>query len=563
MWARPVPLLAIVFVATAWAQTPGIPATVEGRVVNSLTGEGLGSATIRLVALRGVRATADKQSDSLQTSTQSDGGFHLDQIAPGTYVLMASREGFTLSAKASATRYLDLQPGQSANGLVLPMVPNASFTGKVLDPDGKPVPGARVVALLPSQYGNQGSYDERGSANCDKNGAFVLKGLARGRYYVAASFALPKENRADRAAKAQANPDSGTASGGIMHLVPTLYPRALALTDATLVTADPEQPSGDLTIYLQRAFTHTVKGKVGELAQGPNLVVQLSPRDFNVNSGLFAPTVTVAADRTFSFSNVVPGSYTVRLLNRRMRLLSREDIDAGSADLTGLVLNPLPQVNIHGTVAFEASGTSTALPSLTIMARPLDEQVRANNQTGHSNADGTFELQQLDPGTYSFYVLFQGGNFYLHSITFNGQDVTNRAVDLSQTGSGQMEIRIASGVGQVNGSVESDGSSDSSGHIWTILIPDTIAPDASNVRVTVAKADGTFTLPNVPPGNYQILAADQADPRLWQNPRFLQQIKAQGTSVTLAENGHEQLQLRKLPYPLLQQTAEQLGLFLE
>ena len=93
--------------------------------------------------------TGDEQSNDLgtsleaQASTAEDGTFRLDPVRPGSMTVAAlhPREGF-------AAGVVTVADGEVAT-LALELAPLGRVRGTVVDPDGKPVAGAAVVAVDP------------------------------------------------------------------------------------------------------------------------------------------------------------------------------------------------------------------------------------------------------------------------------------------------------------------------------------------------------------------------------------------------------------------------------
>ena len=137
----------------------------------------------------------------------------------------------------------------------------------------------------------------------------------------------------------------------------------------------------------------------------------------------------------------------------------------------------------------------------------------------------------------------------------NGQDITNSAADLSPGGSGDLEVVVRSGTGQVDGSLQSS----TVGASTVVLIPQKATGDGSGVLFGQIRS-GTFSIPNVPPGRYSAFALQKFDNGLWQNPDFVRSLELSGATVDLDENGHVQIQLSPITQDQIQQAASRLGL---
>ena len=166
------------------------------------------------------------------------------------------------------------------------------------------------------------------------------------------------------------------------------------------------------------------------------------------------------------------------------------------------------------------AGGQTAgwLKDLQVELLELD-RLLVNAPTALTAADGKFRLEQVPTGRYRISVKNLPPGFYIQRISFNGQDLTRSA--LQAVASGTMSIVLSDGAREISG-VAKDGKSVVSGasiSIWPENEPDTgLAP---LVRRVVARTDGQFTVGNLPPGRYRVLAMPEGlDPSLSENPVF-------------------------------------------
>jgi hypothetical protein len=191
-----------------------------------------------------------------------------------------------------------------------------------------------------------------------------------------------------------------------------------------------------------------------------------------------------------------------------------------------------------------------------VMAVPAEDVRGATQVFAPVGADGSFSLANLDPGLYRFQVALSLPGAYVKSVLFNQQEVTDKAVDLSQNGSGQLQIDLRSDAGEIDGTVQ---PLDSPGLV--IIVPENLGPEGwSGVRFGCSRQGGWFAIGELPPGRYNAFAADRLEFSLWQNPDFLRGISTLGTSVQVDENSRQQVQLQKVPMEQIQQIASRLNL---
>ena len=115
MWLRFVLLIA--YAAAVLGQTAAdVPATIDGQVVNSLTGEAISGASISLMVMRRTRGQLSAAIPAV--TSNRDGTFHMEQVPPGTYYAQVRQSGFTTPTRSSA-RLLVVSSGASLNDVSL------------------------------------------------------------------------------------------------------------------------------------------------------------------------------------------------------------------------------------------------------------------------------------------------------------------------------------------------------------------------------------------------------------------------------------------------------------
>lgn len=124
-------------------QAPQPPARIEGKFVDAS----------RSTPLRGVDVALERVGQSsqiLSATSDNEGRFIFRDVTPGHYQVHINKTGFIsrrghsiLANNAS----LDIAPGETISDLTVPLWPAAVLRGKVLDPSGELLAGARVIAL--------------------------------------------------------------------------------------------------------------------------------------------------------------------------------------------------------------------------------------------------------------------------------------------------------------------------------------------------------------------------------------------------------------------------------
>ncbi|MBV8833284.1 MAG: carboxypeptidase regulatory-like domain-containing protein [Acidobacteriaceae bacterium] len=126
---------------------------VQGRVIDAQTGQPVRKAQVRLRRNQVNSGESPKPAGVGKTISDRDGNFCLTgNVGRGDYLLIAERAGYLLTSFAGTSpglfgTVLALNPGQTIKNLMLALIPQALITGRVVDPDGEPVPSLIVSAF--------------------------------------------------------------------------------------------------------------------------------------------------------------------------------------------------------------------------------------------------------------------------------------------------------------------------------------------------------------------------------------------------------------------------------
>lgn len=567
-------LLPIVFATAALAQTPAAqqaPAqntvplgTVDGRVTNEQTGEGIGNASVRFVPMV-VRAGVGGERAA---TTQSDGSFHLDNVMPGTYIVIASRDGFIPNRVSSGRPVaISVPAGQQVSGVSIQLNPAAIVTGSVLDSDGKPVGDANVAAFMARSFRGRMQLRQAGSSTADQSGTYSLPHLEPGTYYVVAE---PGPRAAGTHTVAR---HTRKTSEPRLELVRTFYPRASNLDDATPIQVTAGQDLTGTNITLVRSASYRVRGTIDGFS---DLAAHRTTVTLSLPNGINAPGLsqTVRPNNTgaFEIDGVLPGSYTLwvrgiynnatpnPMVQQSPRMIARQDLNIGHSDIDGLALAVMQPIEITGHVALDGSqNTNLNLSRVRLALTTLEDipgRVMVSEAVGN---DGSFSFSNLEPARYALVAINAPAGTYVKSISFNKQDVTHSAIDLTEGESGQIDIVLRQGAGEVDGTIEA-GQDQPSVPATVILVPETLSADGSGLLFGAGRPGNSFVIRNVPPGHYYALAVERYDPPAWQNTDFIRQMESEASSLEVDENGHAQVQLSIVGADQLQQAAARLGL---
>jgi hypothetical protein len=559
----PLLLLAATFCCGQTSDTPGTdttPASVSGHLSNAMTGESIAGATVRLQPFSALSVP----DAALRSVSNAEGAFQFTGVPPGSYLIRAEKDGFIPTPLDRRATFLVLRSGEARNDVSSQLTPQATAGGTVQLEDGTAVGGAHITALRLLSVRGKLTLQLASTAEADKSGRFQVGKLSPGRYYFVAD---PPDNKQP--------PTRGTREAG--EIVRTIYPRGLLVADGSPVDVDAGGNLTDLAIVAQRMRTFAIRGKIADVDSRDDLKLSLKPEG-DVQTAALSHSTKIAANGTWAFEHVAPGAYVVELTGsssthtmatheQRNGLLAHVPVEVEDHDLNDVVVSVEPPIQITGSVSVE-EGSTVNFAGLRAFARPLSEQGPSEIAQSFVAANGSFVLRNLRREPYLFNLFAGSSGLYVKAITLNNQDVLNKEVDLSSVSGGQLNIVTSTSPGSISGTVQDTGVTqmepdNKAVRVAIVLIPAQLAPDASNVFMTYARPGAAFKFDRLAPGVYRLLAADQADPNIWRNNEFLNQVSSSATTVTVSQNSQTTVQIAKLSPTQIQEAIEQAGLGLQ
>jgi hypothetical protein len=186
--------------------------------------------------------------------------------------------------------------------------------------------------------------------------------------------------------------------------------------------------------------------------------------------------------------------------------------------------------SITGTVQFDNGQPPPRQAAVMLMAR------FQQNLAAQTSAGGEFEItpDRARIGKYSVGVFGIPGAF-VKSVSATGARVTGRELEVSGNAPIRLKIVLAQGVGRVDGTALRDGKPFAGAMI--VLVPPDIQHNLILVRRDQSDSDGTFSLYNVVPGSYTVLAIQNGWDLQWLSPDVLQPYLKAGTTVNVTARG--------------------------
>jgi hypothetical protein len=238
------------------ASAHSVPTSLEGRTVD---------ASNRPVVRAKLSLVPVSPGTPYGAMSNDQGEFSFSGVVDGQYQLLVEKVGFLRQAYGSKRdllhgETLTIGAGKPSNSIRFSMVAQAIVSGKVLDQDGDPSPGA-LVSLLRLRYarGRQSLTFVR-SVGSDPIGEFRFFNLAPGRYYLSA-MPTPALTAGVSTTRSRDSPEEG--------YVKTYYSGSQEAAGAEPVEVMAGENRSGADIRLVKARIVRVRGKI--LAAGSTL----------------------------------------------------------------------------------------------------------------------------------------------------------------------------------------------------------------------------------------------------------------------------------------------------
>jgi hypothetical protein len=148
----------------------------------------------------------------------------------------------------------------------------------------------------------------------------------------------------------------------------------------------------------------------------------------------------------------------------------------------------------------------------------------SNNSWATVAKDGSIDLTQVQPGRYSVYI-GNSSHFYVQKMTAKGATYADGVLEISQGAQVELAITAGKGMTKIDGTVV-HGKTPVSGAM-VLLIPQD-STRAKYIPRDQSDSDGTFTLFQVLPGRYTLVAIQNGRNLAYAEPGVISPYLPQG-----------------------------------
>lgn len=484
-------------------------ALTKGRVSISRPGSGIMSQTLRV---------------------DNTGAFKTDLLEPGLYSVSAYLPGYVADSPQLPTPPAFYRPGDT---VTLTMIKGGVITGIVKNSNDEPLVAISVRAsrvrdregkALPFMVtSREGLTDDRGM--------YRLYGLTAGTYVVSAGGV--------------SRPSGATPPSPYERLVPTYAPSATRDTAVEVAVNYGDEVTVDVQFRGEpgHAISGTIAGATKYEVGSPSWGVSISLFDLRNHADVGNASANSITNFGFALYGVPDGDYEVYASQGSAsgdQLASApKQIKVQGSDVTGITLAVAPLAAIDGRVVFEGDQRAacgmrreSATVETVIYARrhemerkPTDPQskdaaqievpsvFRNSVRSAIVDAKRTFSVKNVQPGTYRIDPREPAPGWYLKSIVL---EPVARNANLARDGvtvrSGErvsgVVVTITEGAAKLSGKILLAEGQSLASSLRVYLVPNERETAENVLRFYQARpeANGDFTVDNIAPGKYWIVA---------------------------------------------------------
>ena len=529
--------------------------SIEGRVINALTGQPVRNVNLTLVAMPSSGGTVGgRPPQNVAVVSDAQGHFKFENLEAGRYLLSGVKTGYVQQqygariGQPGTGSPITLELGEAIKDVEFKLTPQGVISGKVLNEDGEPLSRVSIeVFRQPSYFSRATSMVGRNIMGTTTNdvGQFLIGNLAPGKYILRADRGFPGDLRIQ-----------APSGEGAQVYVATFYPNAADIESATPITINAGEEVSGIEIWLQKGRVYSVRGRVLGASDDKSGRIQVSldpqkrpPMNFSRGVG----SIAVKPDGSFEFASVVPGSYFVTAVHfpdapgGQLQTVGRVPVSVANGDVTDLIVHlAVPvRLELEGTIAVEADEHAKVNGTVFLQAAEPSGFFGPGIPPARIQSDGTFRLERVSPGKYYINVVPLPEGTYLKQVKAGDADVLESGLDVPDSGSvPRLEILVGSKAATIEGVVRDEDKPWPGASI--ALLPDSTRPEMIRrlQKSSVSGQDGRFTLKGIAPGNYWLTAWEEFVPVADLDPEELKPYESYVVKIKVDEGDRQQVELK-------------------
>jgi len=521
-------------VALVGAQTQATPSgyTIAGTIVSKTDGHPLAQARVT------VRDVKDpKKVQSLVTA--DDGKFRFTGLPAAKYSLNGAKRGFIPAAYDQHDFFstaIVTGAALETESLVLRLAPVAVITGKVLDEAGDPIRRAMVSVYIDDHSTGIDQIHPSRMTQTDDQGTYEITPLMPGTYFLSASaqpWYAVHPNSESEGAPGVAKPETSTSTQPTAdRSLDVAYPTSYYpdVTDADSATPIPIRGGEriDVDIHLNPVPALRLIFRVPANDTNGYTFPQIQQPAFDGDTPIQAVTTRLISPGVMEVSGIPAGRYNL-IFN-----------GAGApTEMNGVDFNRDGEViESSGSEAMSTVKVSAQVPAEATIPAHLAVGLRSGHRmlANWKNLDdkGEAQIDRIPPGKYEVLVWGPPKPYTITHMSAEGAAVSGHTLTVTAGSSPSLSLTL------VGGSYEIDGTAKRAGKpvpgAMVFLVPKNIETDR-DFRRDQTDLDGSFTLRNIVPGSYTLLAIENGWDLDWSKPDVISAYLGHGRKIEVGGPG--------------------------
>jgi hypothetical protein len=501
-----------------------------------------------------VQVYAERQRSQL---TGPGGEFQFDNVLQGTYGVRVQKPGFFFPPELLTSRAQPIMISVGADQLpaVIKLVPEGLIFGRVAGDNGEPIESLPVQLLFDHIENGRRMRAPVRSASTDEQGEFRLAELQPGRYIV---FLGPSSGSGSFSER-----PSPLAVRGYRA---TFYPGVPDIASAAAIEITPGKHA-EIRLSLSSQPFYRISGTVSGYLQNQGINLEI------INAAGQPANIFVRFDpaRGVFRSQWVPaGTYTLAAHMQdpatQQEYSASQDVHLASDLAGGVHLALVPSTSISVNFRLEPTRSDSPLTQmhtffsggsnrvrqqrqalaqvlLSPRNQPASQQQRSSEPAG--DEENAAIVRNVPPGLYSVEVQ-PFGPYYAQSVRSGALNLLDQNLTVSAGASlPPIEVVLRDDFATLEGSVTSNGQDDSA---TIFIIPEGVSQQVRALGLALLPTSDRnrqaagFSLPQLPPGHYQVLAVDAPEFE-YGNPEVLQKYLSRAREVYLLPNQKAEVKL--------------------
>jgi hypothetical protein len=346
------------------------------------------------------------------------------------------------------------------------------------------------------------------------------------------------------------------------------YPGTFSASQATVVKVGVAEERTGVDFQMSLVSTAKVEGTVvaPDGVKRDSLVIQVI--DTNPVGPMleFFRRATTTADGNFTLSGVppvitlavrgqapgrAPAASRANPLFTQPALWAMAEISVDGQDVSDVTLTLQPGMTLSGRIQFEGTSPPPDITRLrvSLSAVQVPGEVNLGVAPIPPEPSGAFTMQGVTPGRYRLHAVIPSPRpdttWQLKSSTVNGRDTLDFPVDFRQS-SDDAVITFTDKVSELSGLVQDPAGRPAPEYHVIVFASDKAywVPQSRRIRSVRPSADGKYSIPQLPPGDYSIVAVTDIEPGEWYDPSLLDQLSRSAIKVAIAEGEKKTQDLR-------------------